>query len=284
MDFRTRGLVGKVVAITGAARGMGEAYSRGFLAEGARLVALDRSWAGAEEFRDQITQTGHLALEMDVTDNASIDAAYAAVLEAFGTVDVLLNNAGMRQRDLFPPHGRVTTLETSDEDWQRMFGVNVFGSLKVTRRFIQPMLAQQAGNIINVVSTGILFHSHGGGYTALRPNSREMPYMASKAALANWSFYLADEVKEQGVAVNLLLPGHTQTTGSAEQQRLRNAMGATPMRMLRPEHVIPLALYLAQQDAAHMTGKMFDAVQWNLEHGLGGPDEWMAPLEQPERV
>jgi len=159
-----------------------------------------------------------------------------------------------------------------------MFAVNVFGTLKVTRRFIQPMLERRHGSIINVCSSGILAHSHGGGYTALRPHSREMPYMASKAALATLCFYLADEVKAQNVAVNLILPGHTRTTGSDEQTRLRAAMGAANApKMLVPEHVVPLVLYLASQDASQTTGKLFDVVQWNLEHGLGGRERWEVP-------
>ena len=275
MEFRVTGLDGKVVVVTGGARGMGAAYARGFLAEGAKVVAADLSWNGVEAFRAEVEAAGGLRLVMDITDNRAVDAAFAAVAERFGTVDVLVNNAGMRQRDLYPPHGRVTTLETSDADWEHMFAVNVFGTLKVTRRFIQPMLERQRGSIITVCSSGILAHAHGGGYTALRPNSREMPYMASKAALATLCFYLADEVKAQNVAVNLILPGHTRTTGSDEQTRLRAAMGVTNApKMLVPEHVVPLVLYLASQDASQVTGKLFDVVQWNIEHGLGGRERW----------
>src|SRR5262249_34556937 len=257
---------------------MGAAYVRGFLAEGAKVVAADLSWAGAEVFRDEIKAAGGLSLVMDVTDNRAVDAAYAAVIERFGTVDVLVNNAGMRQRDLYPPHGRVTTLETSDADWERMFAVNMFGARRVPRRFIQPMLERRRGSIINVCSSGILAHAHGGGYTALRPNSREMPYMASKAALATMCFYLADEVKAQNVAVNLILPGHTRTTGSDEQTRLRAAMGApNAPKMLVPEHVVPLVLYLASPDASQIPGKLFDVVQWNSGQGLGGGERWEVP-------
>src|SRR5262245_33969543 len=127
---------------------MGAAYVRGFLAEGAKVVAADLSWDGVKAFRAEVEASGGLPLVMDVTDNQAIDAAYAAVIEHFGTVDVLVNNAGMRQRDLYPPHGRVTTLETSDTAWERMFAVTVCGALKVTRRFIQPMLERQTGPVL----------------------------------------------------------------------------------------------------------------------------------------
>jgi NAD(P)-dependent dehydrogenase (short-subunit alcohol dehydrogenase family) len=260
----------KVVVITGAARGMGRAYVDAFLDAGAKVVATDRSWAGADR------PAGALALDMDVTKDGEIDAAYAAALDRFGTIDALVNNASMRQRDLYPPSGRITTLETKDSDWERSFAVNVFGPLKVIRRFIEPMLGKRRGSIVNVVSSGILAHSQGGAYQALRPNSREMPYQSSKAALATMSFYLADEVRAENVAVNLVIPAYTRSTGSDEQARAREAAGVrsgpSPMA---PEHVVPLVLHLAGQDAGSgVTGKMFDAMTWNIEHGHGGPERW----------
>src|SRR5688572_26630087 len=108
----------RVVVVTGGARGMGAAYARAFRAEGAQVVAGDRHWTGVEAWRDELNGDDRtLAVDMDLTDNDQIDAAFQATMDKFGTVDVLVNNAGMRQRDLFPPHGRVTTLETSDEDF-----------------------------------------------------------------------------------------------------------------------------------------------------------------------
>lgn len=265
----------RVVVITGGARGMGKAYVDAFLACGAKVVAADRSWAGVPE-ADQARGERFLALTMDVTDDGQIDAAYAATLARFATVDVLINNAALRQRDLFPPTGRVTTLETKDADWLASFGVNVFGALKVTRRFIQPMIAKRRGSIVNTVSSGILNHSMGGAYAALRPNSREMPYQASKAALATMSFYLADDMKEHNVAVNVVIPGHTRTTGFDEQNRARLARGARPgPQPVRAEHMVPLVMHLAAQDASTITGRMFDVMRWNIEHGLGGHETWV---------
>jgi 1,1a-dihydroxy-1-hydro-9-fluorenone dehydrogenase len=266
-------LNGRVVVITGGARGMGRAYTDAFLAAGAKVVATDRSWEGVDLPAD--TQDLFTA-DMDVTKETEIDRAYQAALERFGTIDVLINNAAMRQRDLFPPTGRITTLETQDADWEKSFAVNVFGTLKVIRRFIKPMLEKRRGSIINVVSSGILHHSRGGGYTALRPNSREMPYQSSKAALATMSFYLADEVKDRNVAVNIVVPGHTRTTGFDEQNRARLAGGskAGPQPMV-PEHMVPLVMHLAAQEAKSMTGKMFDVMEWNIEHGLGGHERWV---------
>jgi 1,1a-dihydroxy-1-hydro-9-fluorenone dehydrogenase len=256
---------------------MGRAYVRAFLSAGAKVVATDRSWSGADEFREELKSNDKnvLIADMDVTEDAQIDQIYQATLDKFKTVDILVNNAAMRSRDLYPPKGRATTLETKDSDWERLFKVNVFGALKVIRRFIKPMIEKRKGSIINVVSSGILNHSHGGGYAALRPNSMEMPYMSSKAALATLSFYLADEVKQFNVAVNIIIPGHTRTTGFDEQNRARLEAGGKPGPLpVVPEHVTPLVLNLASQDATGITGRMFDAMQWNIEHGLGGHDKW----------
>jgi NAD(P)-dependent dehydrogenase (short-subunit alcohol dehydrogenase family) len=278
---------GRVVAITGAARGMGRAFTRAFLAQGARVVAMDLSWeptgfSGDQDDsfrRELLSRPDDVVLAtVDVSNTAQVDAAFDTTMRKWGTVDVLLNNAAMRQRNLFPPSGRTTTLQTKDSDWERMFAVNVFAALKVTRRFIAPMLDKQQGSIISTISSGALHHSHGGAYMALRPNSREMPYQSTKAALLTMMFYLADEVKEQNVAVNILVPGHTRTTGFDEQNSARRELGFASRNApapLKPEHVVPLALFLAQQTASTgVTGKCFDSVTWNIEHGAGGPKEW----------
>ena len=278
-------LAGKVVAITGAARGMGRAYTQGFLAQGARVVAMDQSWAPTgfsgdtdDAFRRELEArpADSLMVTVDISNEQEIEDAYRAAIDRFGTIDVLINNAGTRQRDLFPPTGRTTILETRDSDWERMFNVTVFGTLRVTRHFIQPMLSKQQGSVVSVVSSGVLHHSHGGAYMALRPDSREMPYQSAKAALLTMMSYMADEVRDRNVAVNTLVPGHTRTTGSDEQTAARRAVdGRDGPVSLRPEHVVPLALFLAQHDArSGLTGRCFDAATWNIEHGLGGPVEW----------
>jgi 1,1a-dihydroxy-1-hydro-9-fluorenone dehydrogenase len=266
----------RVVVVTGGARGMGAAYVRGFLGEGARVVASDRHWTGVEAWRDELSASDSaLALDMDLTSDEQIDAAFAATMDKFGTIDVLVNNAGMRQRDLFPPHGRVTTLETSDDDFFRMYNVNVFGTLRVIRRFIRPMIEHKRGSIISVVSSGMLINSTGGAYAALRPESREQPYMSSKAALANMTCYLADEVREHNIAANVVVPGHARTTGFDEQNRARLERGARlGPRPMVPEHIVPIVMYLASQDASTVTGRIFDVMTWNIEHGLGGAEKW----------
>jgi NAD(P)-dependent dehydrogenase (short-subunit alcohol dehydrogenase family) len=284
-------LQGKVVVVTGAARGMGRAYVNHFLDQGAKVVALDLSWepTGFSGDRDdaflkklQARPNDVITLTCDIGNPGDVQETYDAAMQKFGTADALINNAGVRQRDLFPPTGRITTLETKRSDWERMFGVTVFGAMDLTKLFIQPMIQKRAGAIVTTISSGALHHSHGSAYMALRPNSREVPYQPAKAAILCAMFYLADEVKEHNVAVNIVVPGHTRTTGFDEQNAYRRSQGAAgdPNRgrgpiPLVPEHMVPLVSFLADQTASTgVTGKAFDVVTWNIEHGLGGQDKW----------
>jgi NAD(P)-dependent dehydrogenase (short-subunit alcohol dehydrogenase family) len=278
------GLAGKVVLVTGAARGMGRAYVRGFLEHGARVVATDRWWAPSgvsgddEDFLWEIANRPDVLAEvMDISIDSHVKRVYAAAVERFGTIDVIVNNAGLRQRDLYPPHGSVTTLETEIGDWQAMFDTHVFGTLRVIKAFVQPMLAQGRGSIVCVASDG---------YSGWRPQSREMPYQAAKAGMVTMALYLAHELKDVGVAVNVLLPGHTRSTGSDEQEaeravmRTRQGQAAMRPRRLRPEHVVPLALHLAQQDATGMTGQVLKAMEWNQQHQTAEEfAAWVDPID-----
>lgn len=283
----------QVVAVTGAARGLGRAMVKGFLAQRAKVVAMDLSWdptgfsGGSDgEFLNELQdlQDDVLVSTVDISDAQAVEDSYRAAIEKFGTVDVLVNNASLRQRNLFPPTGKITTLETQDSDWEKMFGVGVFGTLKVTRRFIQPMLGRQSGSIITVISGGAMHTAVGGAYVAQRSSSREMPYQSAKAATLTMMFYLADEVQENNVAVNILIPGNARTTGYDEQNEARRAAGLSgssnrPGRFsMLPEHIVPITLFLADQDArTGITGKCFDVPTWNLEHGHGGPESWRDP-------
>jgi NAD(P)-dependent dehydrogenase (short-subunit alcohol dehydrogenase family) len=122
----------------------------------------------------------------------------------------------------------------------------------------------------------------GGAYVAQRSSSREMPYQSAKAATLTMMFYLADEVRENNVAVNILIPGNARTTGYDEQNDARRAAGdagRSPGRFsMTPNHILPITVFLAGQDATTgVTGKCFDVPTWNMEHGLGSPEAWRDP-------
>jgi NAD(P)-dependent dehydrogenase (short-subunit alcohol dehydrogenase family) len=268
---------GLVAVVTGGARGIGRAIVEGFLRAGAKVAAVDKSWAGAEEFQRDLEQGGRgIALTGDVGEDADLDAAYARVLERWGTVDVLVNNAALVSETLFYPLGHRKTLETSDKDWETMFRVNVFGVVKGIRRFIRPMLEKGRGSIINVISSGVLPAHQGGSYFGLRPWTVEMPYQATKAAVMALTFYLAEEVWKEGVAVNAIMPGHTRASWFDTTARAWREQGMIYFfRPVVPEHVIPIALFLATQDGRGVAGRLFNVPEWNYDHGYGRYEEWL---------
>src|SRR5712671_4129409 len=109
---RGPGVEGRVVVVTGGARGIGRAMAAGLLRAGAKVVAADKTWVGANEFRNDLESSGRgMAVEMDVTDDDQLDAACRAVLDRFGTVDALINNAALVSETLFAPFGHVKTLD-----------------------------------------------------------------------------------------------------------------------------------------------------------------------------
>jgi len=262
------GLAGRVVVVTGAARGIGQALARHFLAQGAHLVAMDRQWDAADPWRGDLLAAGSQAIACDITDGDALDAACEQALAQFGRIDVLVNNAAMRQRDLYPQAGACAVLDTEDAHWERMFAVNVVGTLKVTRRFIRPMLAARRGSVILVSANGSLTRDLGGGVSVgNHPGLRNQPYDATKAALTSLGFYLAEEVKARNVAVNIVFPGATRSTGSDALTPGREALGLK-MTLLEAEHLLPLCGMLAQADASS-TGRAYDAVAWNAARGAG---------------
>src|SRR5712692_6297049 len=201
IEQRRRDVEGRVVVVTGGARGLGGSMAEGFLKAGAKVVAADKTWAGSDQLREQLESSGRgMAVEMDITDDGQLDSAYAAVIQRFGTTDVLVNNAALVSETLFAPLGHVKTLDTKDSDWEAMFKVNVFGVVKAIRRFIRPMLEKGRGSIVDIVSSGVLPVAAGGGYFGLRPFTTEMPYQATKAAVMALTFYLGEEVWGEGVA------------------------------------------------------------------------------------
>jgi NAD(P)-dependent dehydrogenase (short-subunit alcohol dehydrogenase family) len=268
---------GRVVVVTGGARGIGRSLCEGLLRAGAKVAAADRSWEGADDFRKHLESSGHgVAVEMDITDEGQLDAAYVSVMDRFGTVDVLVNNAALVSETLFYPTGHRNTLDTTDSDWEVMFGVNVFGTLKAIRRFIRPMREKNRGSIINVVSSGVLPVSAGGGYHGLRPWTVEMPYQATKAAVTALTFYLGEEVRGDGVAVNAIMPGHTRASWFDATARAFSDMGVVYfMRPAIPEHLLPITLFLAAQDGHGAAGRLYYVPEWNYDHGYGDYAAWL---------
>lgn len=259
MEPVTDDLKGKVIVVSGAARALGRACAEGLLAAGAKVVATSRSWTGVEDFQAQLrSHAKALPLAVDTSDDAQVEAAYRATMERFGSVDALLNMEVMMGTELFRPLGKAPLLETRLSDWEKMYAVNVFGTVRMAQRFIQPMIEQRRGCIVTITSSG--------SWVNVRPDSLEQPFMSSEAAVTNLTFYLAAEVKQYNVAANVLIPAHYKMVGWEEADTARKAQGMNVGPRAENEHILPIVTFLITHDAGNgPTGKILDVAQWNLE-------------------
>jgi 3-oxoacyl-[acyl-carrier protein] reductase len=231
-------LLNKVAFVTGAAQGMGQAIVRGFVAEGAKVVAVDLDQAAlAESLADLGEQV--LALACNVGDGASVADAMGQAEQHFGGLDILVNNAGVGALDSF--------LDTPDESWARVIGVNLGGTFLCCREGARLMVkGGRKGAIINLSSTAAL--------TGDGPSH----YCASKAGVMGLTRSIARELAASGIRVNTLVPGPTNTPMMAgiPDDYMQALLKNVPLgRMCETDEIARVAVFLASEDASFMTGQ-----------------------------
>jgi 3-oxoacyl-[acyl-carrier protein] reductase len=257
------GLSGKVCAVTGASRGIGREVAERLASEGARVVLVARRPDALAEARAACEAAGGeaVALELDVTDGDSGDRILAAATEAFGQLDVLVNNAGTASWRALD--------EVPEEDWYAAWELNVMGPLRAMRAAIPPMAERGWGRVVNVSSTA-----------GKRPSSMMPEYSVAKAAELSLSRLFADAHAGGGVIVNAVCPGPVQSelwmeegglldqskeaAGHASREEALEAAGAKrPIgRLAHAAEIADVIVFLCSERASYVAG-----AAWSVDGG-----------------
>jgi NAD(P)-dependent dehydrogenase (short-subunit alcohol dehydrogenase family) len=243
----THRLESKVCVITGAGGGIGREAVEAFTAEGALVCAADVDVNAAKEAAGRCEEGTAFPVEVDVANEAQVEAMMRATAERFGGIDVLYNNAGIS------PGDDASVLETSVDAWQRVQDVNAKGVFLCCKHGIPYLLERGGGSVINVASFVALM----GAATS------QISYTASKGAVLAMSRELAVQFARQGVRVNALCPGPVETPlllaiygddpAALERRRVHWPTG----RLARPREIVDAALFLASDESSFVNGATF---------------------------
>jgi 3-oxoacyl-[acyl-carrier protein] reductase len=235
-------LKNRVAIVTGAGQGIGKALALGLAREGAKLVIADINQDNTVAVKNEINEIGAtaLAIRTDVSDEASVQSLADHVLQQFGKIDILINNAG-----IFP----VSSVEDmKEEEWDRVIGTNLVGAFLCSRAVAGKFLEQANGRIISITSG-----------RAFQGAKNAAHYASSKAGLIGLSKSLALELAPRQITVNVICPGITDTAqprGHLSEEQLNAQAQKIPLgRIGQPEDLVGAAVFLASDAAAFITGQ-----------------------------
>lgn len=231
--------VSRVVLITGGARGIGLACAERFAALGDQVAITYNSTPPPSQF---------FGVKCDVTSSQEVDAAFSAIEEHFGPVEILVSNAGITKDMLL--------LRMGESDFEEVINANLTGAFRVAKRATQGMLRARKGRIILMSSVVGLLGSAG-----------QANYAASKAGLVGFARSLARELGSRSITVNVVAPGPVATdmTAALSEERMKELSAAVPLsRVATADEIAGVVCFLAGPDAAYITGAVIP-----VDGGLG---------------
>ena len=238
-------LKNKVALITGARRGMGRSHALTLAKAGAKVVISDISQEDSEKVVKEIEKAGGeaIAVKCDVSKKAEVEEMVKKVIDKWGKIDILINNAGICQ---FKPF-----LELTEEEWERTIKINLKGYFLCAQTCAKEMVKQKSGVIINIAS--IAMGQVGCGF----PNLAH--YCASKGGIVGMTETLALELAPYNIRVNAISPGAIETPMvdplKSDAKTLEATLARVPMhRMGQPQEISNLVLFLASDESSYMTG------------------------------
>ncbi len=231
----------KVTVITGSARGIGFALATAFSAAGAKVMVIDLAPEAVDAAVQKLRDLGHQAWGYvgNVTDSAMMEELFARVVAEHGSLDVLINNAGVTRDNLM--------LRMKEEEWQLVMDINLKGSFICTQKAFKHMMKARKGSIVNIASV-----------IGLMGNAGQANYAASKGGMIAFTKSCAKEFASRGVRVNAVAPGfiETEMTASLPADVVASYAKAIPLaKMGSPLDVARLCLFLASDESAYITGQ-----------------------------
>lgn len=243
-------LAGKVAIVTGAGSGMGKAIAILFASEGANVVVSDMNFESTQEVVSEIKTNGGeaTAIKASVAVEADVQNLIETTVQAYGWIDILINNAGIM--DNFVPAGEVT-----DELWEKVFAVNSMGPMRMIRKTLPVFIAKGKGVIVNIASAGGLLGSRAGA-----------AYTASKHAVVGLTKNVGFQYAKLGIRCNAIAPGAINTNigktifnpSEFGMERAMAGMSLNP-RVGEPEEIAKVALFLASDDSSFVNGTVITA-------------------------
>lgn len=236
-------LAGQVAIVTGASRGLGQYFARALANAGADLILTSRSRDSLQTFESEIKDLGRRAvsLELDVRDQASIERMAAAAQQAFGHIEILVNNAGCNVRK--------PALDVTWEDWNLILDTNLRGSFFVAQAIARQMISKGYGRIINV-----------GSVTSVAGCAGLGPYGASRGGIRQLTMSLADDWGKHGITVNCLAPGWFKTEQNKvlyeDSEWVEYLTDRIPLkRPGQPNDLDGAIVFLASESSRYVTGQ-----------------------------